>query len=329
MVSFTADEMCSDATSLRDSKWTTRGLVIGLAFLLLLRCIGPLVPDWIPPTPWWLLIVLTVVVPELFFVAFPFLTRRPRSPIRIPKLTRCLAEFGIAVPVVIVIIAALSAAEYLVRRLLPGTSLEPEAIKRMSETTQLIYLYPLLLLSFALAPIAEEVFFRGFLQNALRQRMPMVLATLVQSAIFGFGHTFGALHATFAFLMGILLTVLYTWRKTLITPIFVHSGVNLIAAIGVVFMAIGYANSAVLGVAGDPVDSKCVVRQVMPQSAAENAGLRVGDVVISFDGEPIRDFQHLRETVRLYQPGDNIPVVITRDGARIEVNVVLQRRGKE
>lgn len=328
MASTASDVTCRGAISLRDSYWTTWSLFTGLVVLLLWRLAAPFAPDWLPQAPWWLLLILTGLIPQVFLLVFPFFARRPRSSICLPKPARCLVEFGIAIPVVIAMIAALAGANYILDRLSPGTSIQPNDIKQLSES-QPIYLYPLLLFSFTFAPVAEEVFFRGFLQNAFRQRMSLALAIIAQSFIFGASHTFGAMHAVAAGLMGALLTLLYTWRKTLITPIFVHSGINLIAAIGVVAMATAYANSPVLGVAGDPADSECVVRQLMPQSAAENAGLRVGDVVISFNDEPIRGFQHLRETVRLYQAGDTIPVVVARDGAELEVSVVLQRRGKE
>jgi S1-C subfamily serine protease len=98
-------------------------------------------------------------------------------------------------------------------------------------------------------------------------------------------------------------------------------------AIIAVFIVAAYANSPVLGVGGDPKDAACVIRQIVPDSAAEKAGLQVGDIVIAFNGQAIRDFPHLAKTVRLYQIGDTIPVSINRAGSSMEVNVVLQRRG--
>jgi S1-C subfamily serine protease len=92
-------------------------------------------------------------------------------------------------------------------------------------------------------------------------------------------------------------------------------------------MMAAYANSPVLGVAGAPDDSVCVIRHVVQDSAASKAGLQVGDVVIAFNGQAIRDFPHLAKSVRLYQPGDTIAVSINRAGSTMKVNVVLQRRG--
>jgi membrane protease YdiL (CAAX protease family) len=302
-------------------------VLIGLAFLILWRSTAFLDFKWLSQGPWWVLLVMTGLIPQVFLLLYPIVTRRPGGRIFVPKLTRCLIEFAIAIPVVIVTIAVLAGANYFLDRIAPGKSLAPDALTRMAESSQQIYVYSMLLFSFTFAPIAEEVFFRGFLHNAFRQRMPLTMAIIGQCLIFGFCHFFGALHAGVAFVLGLLLTLLYQWRKTLIAPIFVHTGINAVAALGVAVMAIDYANSPVLGVTSDPGDTVCVVRQVVPDSAADKAGLREGDIVVSFNGEPIRDFRHLRETVRLYQPGDTIPIAIDRGGSLTEVSVVLQRRG--
>ena len=154
------------------------------------------------------------------------------------------------------------------------------------------------------------------------------LAILGQSLIFGFCHFFGTVHSGAAFIAGLLFTLVYEWRQTLIAPILVHAGFNAVNAISVAAMTVAYANSPVLGVAGAPNDVTCMIQQILPNSAAEKAGLQVGDVVIAFNGQAIRDFPHLVETVRRYQPGDKIPVSIKRAGSLMEVNVELQRRNE-
>jgi S1-C subfamily serine protease len=157
--------------------------------------------------------------------------------------------------------------------------------------------------------------------------MPLLAAGLVQSLLFGFSHFFGVTHAIVAFVLGLLLTAIYHWRKTLIAPILVHAGLNFISAVGTVLMMIAYANSPIVGVIGDPSDKECVIREVAPHSAAEEAGLQVDDVITSFNGQPIGDFSHFVQTVRLYRPGDAIGIKIKRSDAVLEVIVVLRRRG--
>src|SRR5436305_1745389 len=80
-----------------------------------------------------------------------------------------------------------------------------------------------------LAPVGEELFFRGFLYNALRRRWPRAVALVVQAAVFGLLHTFGFTHAVFAGVLGLLLGLIYDWRRNLLTPVTVHALQNLAA----------------------------------------------------------------------------------------------------
>jgi membrane-associated protease RseP (regulator of RpoE activity) len=157
--------------------------------------------------------------------------------------------------------------------------------------------------------------------------MPAIVAALLQSLIFGVGHFFGATHSSMAIVIGLILTAIYEWRKTLIAPILVHAGLNFLSALGTLLTIAVLANSPVMGVIGNPDDSECVIRQVAPNSAAEEAGLQAGDIVTSLNTQPIRNFPHLIQTIALYRPGDAIPITINRSGNMLDVTVVLRRRG--
>ena len=157
--------------------------------------------------------------------------------------------------------------------------------------------------------------------------MPWLLATIVQCLIFGFGHSFGVVHAVGACFMGIILTVLYEWRQTLITPIMVHAGSNFLSAVALTWAMWTFASTPIIGVSGD-AGSSCVVREVAPDSAAANAGIQSGDVIIKFGSEQIRSFPQLIKTVRHYQPGDRVPVSIERADSPMNLEVVLTRRGE-
>lgn len=311
------------------ARWNMRWLVVGLVFLLSWHSVSFVDREWLARVPSWLVLIITGFVPQAFLLIFPILARDPnhRPTIGMPARPRCLIEFALAIPLVIVMVLALTAAKYIVGYVSPGTSLAPNDFTNMARSPNQVLVYFVLLFSFTFAPVAEEVFFRGFLYNAFRARMPFLVAALVQSLIFGFSHFFGVLHAGTTFAIGLLLTAIYQWRKTLITPIFVHAGFNSLVALGMVFAMDAYANSAVIGVVGDPNDNQCVIRQIAANSPAENAGLQVGDVITSVNAEPIRDFSHLLRTVPLYKPGDAIRVTIIRSGSEREVTVVLGRRG--
>ena len=322
-----------DVVAFRDAQWKTKWLIVGLVVIILWCCTAFFNFKWLSQLPLWFSVVLVVVIGlgfEAFLLLFPIVTRNPhqRHSFGFPAKASCLREFGIAIPVVIVTVIFFSGVNALVGRVSPGTSLKPDSIKNMIVSPNHIFVYLLFLFSFTLVPIAEEMFFRGFLHNAFRKRMPWPVAGLIQCLLFGFCHTFGGIHAAAAFVLGLILTAVYEWRKTLITPIFVHAGINFIAFLSVVLMMTAYANGPAIGVHGDLNSTPCVIQKIVPHSAAEAADLRVGDIITAFNGKPIRNIQHLIENVLLHKSGDEVPITINRAGTVFEVNVVLRKREK-
>jgi serine protease Do len=66
-----------------------------------------------------------------------------------------------------------------------------------------------------------------------------------------------------------------------------------------------------------------IVSSVAPGSAAEKAGVKRGDVIKSFNGQPIHDFNTLRNRVADSTPGSNASVVVVRDGSEKTITVKL------
>lgn len=311
------------------SSWTTRSLVAGLAIIALLRASVLIDHRWLLYSPWILSLVVFALLPQVFFLLFPIISRIPRSRFYIPSWRRCSIELGIAIPVVVAVAIVGALVNLLLDRVSPGTSLQPEQFTRLSESPRTSLVLLILLFSFTFAPIAEELFFRGFLQNALRARLPWALAIAAQSLIFGFGHSFGSVHSIAASVMGLILGLVYEWRKTLIAPMLIHGLSNALSALSVLLLTLTYANSPVLGVGGDPKDTTAVVRHIVPGSAAENAGFQIGDEIDAFNGQPVRDFRQLAQGVRRCQPGDTIPVSVKRAGSSVTLKVILQRRNQD
>ena len=54
--------------------------------------------------------------------------------------------------------------------------------------------------------------------------------------------------------------------------------------------------------------------EVYPDSPAEVAGLRRGDVVVSIDGREVRSLRELQGILSAREPGDEVELVFTRDG---------------
>jgi serine protease Do len=60
-----------------------------------------------------------------------------------------------------------------------------------------------------------------------------------------------------------------------------------------------------------------------PKGAAREAGLRLGDVIVAIDGQPVRDQGELMETVMRRAPGDRVAVDYIRYGERRRATVRL------
>jgi serine protease Do len=67
-----------------------------------------------------------------------------------------------------------------------------------------------------------------------------------------------------------------------------------------------------------------LIAEVTPDSPAEDAGLKNGDVVLEFNGKPVRDSRSLKLQVAQVAPGKEVPVKISRDGEVKELEVTLK-----
>jgi len=69
-----------------------------------------------------------------------------------------------------------------------------------------------------------------------------------------------------------------------------------------------------------------VIAQVVPDSPAEQAGLREGDVVTAIDGVPVHTAARLRNEVGLLRPGKSIELSVIRDGEQMTIEAVIKAR---
>ncbi len=66
-----------------------------------------------------------------------------------------------------------------------------------------------------------------------------------------------------------------------------------------------------------------LVAEVTPGSPAADAGLRVGDVVVAIDDQPINGSGGLVGVIRDHQPGDEVSIVAVRDGTEVTATATL------
>jgi membrane-associated protease RseP (regulator of RpoE activity) len=68
------------------------------------------------------------------------------------------------------------------------------------------------------------------------------------------------------------------------------------------------------------------VQEVIPGSPAEEAGLRVGDLIRKVDGQAVNSSHPLADVLSAYRPGDRVVLTVEREGREIEIPVTLGRR---
>jgi len=62
-------------------------------------------------------------------------------------------------------------------------------------------------------------------------------------------------------------------------------------------------------------------------SPADKAGLVEGDIIVEFGGKEVSDLYAYTYALREHKPGDEVVVVVLRDGERVSLTAVLGRRG--
>ncbi len=73
----------------------------------------------------------------------------------------------------------------------------------------------------------------------------------------------------------------------------------------------------------DPATQGGRVTKVMPNTAAQKAGMQQDDVIIEFDGKEIQGLAALQEAVAARKPGDRVMVEFLRDDVTIKKRVTL------
>jgi putative serine protease PepD len=96
---------------------------------------------------------------------------------------------------------------------------------------------------------------------------------------------------------------------------------------------------AFLGVTSEPltpdaanelgVEQGAVVAEVSSSSAAADAGIQRGDVIVEIAGTKVDSVEDVASAVRKHRPGDEIDVVIVRDGSQQTVKVTLGERPED
>ncbi len=75
-----------------------------------------------------------------------------------------------------------------------------------------------------------------------------------------------------------------------------------------------------------------LVGDVIKGSPAERSGIERGDVIVEFDGQPVKTMEELPKLVAQTRPGSEVDVVVVRDGKRKVIRTTIDKledRGRE
>jgi len=96
------------------------------------------------------------------------------------------------------------------------------------------------------APVAEEILFRGVIYNCLRRNMPVLRSVLMSSIIFGLYHM-NAVQGVYAFLIGCIISYAFEYFGKFAVPVAIHMLINILV------YCLSYVTAAVTGFVSWPV----------------------------------------------------------------------------
>ena len=68
------------------------------------------------------------------------------------------------------------------------------------------------------------------------------------------------------------------------------------------------------------------VAGINEDGAAEDAGIKKGDIILNIEGKVVNSSAELQEQVSKFHPGDKIKVLIKREEEKKQIEVVLRNR---
>ncbi len=116
---------------------------------------------------------------------------------------------------------------------------------------------------------------------------------------------------------------------------------NLVSAVSEQIIKHGQVERGRLGIIGQDLTSELakafnlkrnrgvVVAQVVPDSAADKAGVEPGDVIVTINDQEVKDFAQMRNIVGLMRIGDKARIELLRDGKPRIVSATIQAAVEE
>src|SRR5262245_40830675 len=85
-------------------------------------------------------------------------------------------------------------------------------------------------------------------------------------------------------------------------------------------------NPVWLGVRADIDAKNCKLGEITPDSPAEEAGLKAGDVIVKFAGKDVGSYQDMVKLLQRKKPGDEVELEVKRKDETLDLTVKLAKR---
>jgi serine protease Do len=82
-----------------------------------------------------------------------------------------------------------------------------------------------------------------------------------------------------------------------------------------------------IGVRGAKNVDNALIESVYPGSPAEQSGMQGGDVIIEFEGSPVKNFSDLSAAVEKTEPGDEVTLKVKRGEETVELKMTIGKKG--
>lgn len=92
----------------------------------------------------------------------------------------------------------------------------------------------LLLHVLIIAPVVEEIIFRGYIYRILKTKIPIIFAIIISSTLFSLIH-YNVLSFILLFVLSIFLTYIYERNGSIMCPIIIHSLFNLMMSALIIY----------------------------------------------------------------------------------------------
>jgi membrane protease YdiL (CAAX protease family) len=144
--------------------------------------------------------------------------------LRVNKLKDSVESFILFIPLLFLI-------SFIIQNILPEYKQQEIVLNFKSN---LLKDKALLLHVLIIAPVVEEIIFRGYIYRILKTKIPIILAIIISSTLFSLIH-YNVLSFILLFVLSIFLTYIYERNGSIMCPIIIHSLFNLMMSALIIY----------------------------------------------------------------------------------------------